>query len=305
MSDRFPTDWKAKLEEQRKLRTDADAQAYFAADAETIQRALAGFGPEDAATPGSSGAKVVFNISSAHIPAFVEASLSGQDPPPYKNGYDTHRLRIGAEPAERSRREKMDYALSSVAGCRREQIYYAAVELNGTGVRFYGDICLVLAQSDAETAILDRNSYDLLRPPLASAGSYKDTDDEELRLAALRIAGEWGTDLASIAAIKILALMPATGRRITTGEVSDGLLRDEDYVEVLRVGSFAAGHLNEARITAADAAREAHVLERERHGPLPGAAANAWAQQRHAAEIALARAGVEVRTITESGRVKS
>ena len=304
MSDRYPTDWKAKLEDQRKLRNDPIAQAYFAADAETVERALAGLGPEDTTASGASGAKVVFNISCVHVPAFVEASLTRQDAP-YKNGYDTGRLRIGAEPRDRSRREKMDYALFGVTGYLPNQIYYGAVELNGTGVRFYGDICLVLRDIDASTTILDRNSYDLLRPPLSPASSYKDVSDEDLRAAASRIAGRWEADLAAIAASKILSLAPATGRRITTGEISDGLLRDEDYVEALRVGTFAAQDLQEARITSADAAREAHVLERERHGPVPSAAANAWAQQRRAAEIALAHANVEVLTITESGRVKS
>jgi hypothetical protein len=308
--------WQEKLDETLENRPAGDARAYGLADAESIKRALVGLGPEDAANQASGGARIVFNISSAHVPAFVEASLA-DGPTPYKNGYDTGKLRIGAEPKDRTRRERMDRALACVvdavrdsdrsrsSACDPSTIYYGAVELNGTGVRFYGDVSLVLAGVNSETTILDRNSYDLLRAPLGTDAAYKDSDDEDLCVAARRIAGRWGRDLAAIAALKVLSLRPVVGHRITTGDISDGLLRDEDYVEVLRLGSFAASDLQEARITAADVAREALVLERERHGSLASLASHAWVQQRRAAEAALARARVEVRIVTESGRVKS
>ena len=233
----------------------------------------------------------------------LEALNVGESP--YKNGYDTGKLRVGVEPKEQTRRERMDHALSCVVGFDQREIYYGAVDLNGTGVRFYGDVCLVLATAPAETVILDRNSYDLLRPPLGSPTSYDDSDDANLLEAARSIAGRWGEDLPVIASLKVLPLRPPTKRRLTTGQISEGLLHDEDYIEVLRRGSFGSDDLKEARLTAADVAREAHVLEQQRHGPMPSQAASLWVQQRRAAERALADAKVSVRIITESGRVKS
>ena len=314
MTAPFPTDWEAKLTKALDERPAGDSQDYGRADAESIERALAGLGPEDK-VPVPGGARVVFNMASVHVPAFVDASVA-RETAPYMNRYDIDEAaakrsppsrRIGADPRNQSRRARMDSACSQVVaeGCAPRDLYYGAVELNGTGVRFYGDISLVLADTDAGAVILDRNSYDLLRAPLANDSSYKDGNDFLIVKAALRIAGRWANDLPAIAALKILSLRPVTGRRITTGNISDGLLHDEDYIEVLRRGSFSAADLQEARITAADAAREALVRERERHGATPNIAASAWAQQRRAAEHALARANVAVRTITESGRVKS
>src|SRR4029079_16002742 len=61
----------------------------------------------------------------------------------------------------------VDEALAKLTAGPKESIYFGAVELNGTGVRFYGDLCLILAPQNVPqtTVILESNSYDLVRPP--------------------------------------------------------------------------------------------------------------------------------------------
>ena len=58
-------------------------------------------------------------------------------------------------------------------------------------------------------------------------------------------------------------------RRLTTGQISEAVLDDEDYIEVLKIGSFDVGALQEARVSAADAAAEAQVGAQLQMGPAP------------------------------------
>src|SRR5205807_859571 len=100
---------------------------------------------------------------SAHVPAFCEASRKGEKKP-YKNGYDLGKFRLGSPPpsSEPKLRETVDAALP-LNGVHPEDVYFGAVELFGSGIRFYGDVCLVIARDAiaAGTLVLDRNSFDL------------------------------------------------------------------------------------------------------------------------------------------------
>jgi hypothetical protein len=59
-----------------------------------------------------------------------------------------------------------------------------------------------------------------------------------------------------MAALKTFALRLVTERRLTTGQISAAVLEDEDYLEILKVGSFRPANLQEARVSATDTAAE-------------------------------------------------
>ena len=69
--------------------------------------------------------------------------------------------------------------------------------------------------------------------------------------------------------------------------------------------SFNAGDLAEVRVSAADAAAEADIAQREQAGESPAAHEVTWRDQRREARRALTRVGVPVRVVTTPGRIKS
>ena len=306
-----PTDWLEKLQ-GLPAREGENSTHYFEANVKAIKVALAGVGPDDPSgvpQPSSgTGACMVANIASAHVPEFCDASRKG-DPKPYKNGYDLGRYHVGDPPqaAARKLREIVDDALPKPAKATGASIYFGAMELNGTGVYFYGDMCLVLKGVPDDTFVLSSNSYDLVRSPLREA--IEDGDSSSLWPArradqAQRMAGTWGKDRHTIAAIKVFVTLGIRPRRLTTGQISDALRVDEDYIEVLKINSFGARDLVEVRVTAADSACEAAIDDRRRAGQTPPLEAIMWRDRRKVAERELGSLNVPVRIVTTSGRVK-
>jgi hypothetical protein len=286
-------------------------KAYVDANVDAVRCAVSGRGPDSATTDPHAGARMVCNIASVHIPAFVQASLA-DEAEPYKNGYDLGKFRLGDPPpgGVLTTREKVDRALPISSNNTPKDIYFGAVELNGTGIRFYGDVCLVLKDCavDPKTIILDRNSYDLTRAPIRERIDSAKTEaqrDDARRAEAEEMAGNWNNDLSQIAAIKVLSAIPHRNRRLTTGTISDGVLSDEDYIEVLRIGSFRASDLQEARNNAAEAAQDALLSDRWRIGPCPSHESLVWQEQRRRAEEFLRCANVPVRIVMTSGRVRA
>jgi hypothetical protein len=300
------TNWGDKLS----YAIDAEWGVFAKANVAAVEGTINGRDPDSPNPDPDMGARMVCNISSVHVPLFVAASLK-HEPNPYKNGYDLKKYRIGgsAPGGGFKAREAVDRALSLLAGAGPDQIYFGAVELNGAGIRFYGDICLVLRRDEVapDTAILDRNSYDLIRSPLRERiETVNQADLDTSRAAEARaISGTWASDLRNIAAIKVLNEFGRRNRRLTTGLVSDAVLQDEDYIEVLRISSFSTEHLQEARVGAADTAYEALISQRRAVGPKPRQEALIWRARRRRAEAALKRARVEVKVVTTTGRVKS
>jgi hypothetical protein len=163
-------DWIAKLQDAvlKESRNGTEEGQFAQANADSVVDTIKGCGPDSSTIDPDFGARMVCNISSVHIPAFVTASLAGEKA--YKNGYDLAKYRIGGSASDGSlkTRDIVDQALTHLVGVSGDKIYFGAVELNGAGVRFYGDICLVLKRDAvlSTTTILDRNSYDLVRSPL-------------------------------------------------------------------------------------------------------------------------------------------
>ena len=266
---------------------------FLNANAKMVRRVVKG-GDSDDRTP-DDGAWIVCNISSAHIPAFCKTQ--------YKNGYDLGTYRIGTD-GEVPRRILVDQSLPIGRGKSFKKIYFCAVEINGSGIRFYGDLCLVLKRTEIEsgTTVLDRNSYDLLRPPLSTG--LNPNCKRKMRAVAKQLSGKLESDLGNMAGVKVLELRPISTRRLTTGQISESVLEDEDYLEVLKIGSFDVTALEEVRTASADASAEVQIGEKLRLGMTPPIEALLWRKRRHDAEKVLKAKAVGVRTATTEGRTK-
>jgi hypothetical protein len=293
---------------------------YHETNTEAVGQVIRGLGPDDKEARSGAGARIVFNMSCTHLPKFCAA---GKDA--YKNAYDLNkqsRNRIKVD-------EAIEKSIASKFGItvKKEALYFGAVETSGTGIRFYGDMCLVLthqpdlASADSEfrstpsndtteIPILDRNSYDIIREPISSELNDKLQANENKTfadVAAERLEnwlGCWSTGLIRIAQEKARALLPASDRRWTTGQIAEAILTDEDYIEVLYPQSFSVEDLFEVRIHAADAAAETDIAEREARGEVPALHELEWRQQRREARQALAQAGIRLRVVTTAGRTK-
>jgi hypothetical protein len=307
-----PTSWRDKTEALLSEIADNSVKSYRKADAELVSLAMAGFGPDSNKVP-QSGMRVVCNISSAHIAAVLTGESRG-DPKPYKNRYDLTSLskdpRIVGEvvPTPQSLREKIDSVIADLAGTGDgRDFYYAAIELNGTGIRYFGDLCMVLKpeKTDAKTLVLFKNSYDLSRSPLREEILVNGSPDKAKAIAkAKELRGFWPDDVIYMAACKILDGANPTERRITTGTVSEGVLLDEDYLEVIRLKSFGASSLEEIRLSAHDVSVEGRVGDRLRSGPAPSYAELQWRHRRRGAERISAQLGVPTRVVATAGRAR-
>lgn len=87
---------------------------------------------------------------------------------------------------------------------------------------------------DPSSQILDRDSYDLLLPPLSN--TLPDVD-ELVRM----LRGEWAADTVDMLMLKLLPEIRSTHRLITTGTVSEMILHDQEFVEVhvRKTGGFS------------------------------------------------------------------
>ncbi len=193
---------------------------------------------------------------------------------------------------------------------RPKNIHYGAMEVNGTGIRYFGDITLVLrsAAVPAQTLVLLRNSYDLCCAPIVQRvyvrGKRKQTHANAV--AELQDwAGDWPADARDMAVVKILEGLPERTRRLTTGMVSAGVLTDEDYIEVARKDGFRPADVEELRVSASDVAAEARIADRLRIGPLPSLAELQWRHRRRAVDREAAKVGLKVRTVVTAGRARS
>lgn len=272
------------------------------ADAETIRKAVRGVSPYSGKLKKGGSAKVVFNISSAHIPSFVAWG--------YKNRYELN-VRLGDPPKSNGpdARKQIDCMLANLFGASYncEKLYYGAVELNGSGIRYYGDVCLVLKDSEVvqDTKVLNRNSFDLICEPLLKVthpGGAWDAASAEKE--ADKIAGEWG-ELGDMVICKTLKPYANDERRITIGALSDAILADEDYLEVIRQNSFKVSDLAEARLAAADAAVDGLVADRLRRGPVPNLGELLWRHRRRKADKILRTKGIPTKVVVSSGRIRS
>jgi hypothetical protein len=300
------TDWEQVVNVEIENLTDkwSVRQEFLLENVASVSQVIAGLGPDDSKPRDGAGARVVFNMACIHVAEFCNDSTSS--PNAYKNAYkfSPSRKRVTVDETV----ERCAVALGhSIA---KEDISFGAIETSGTGIRFYGDMCLVLKPpSDMDQLVLiDRNSYDVARNPIAQRVTYGMsqglTEAQARDNEMIAWLGRWA-DLAHMLAVKIIRRLPLGARRWTTGQIAQAVLEDEDYCEVLYPRSFNAGDLAEVRLSAADAAAESDITVREQSGEAPALHEIAWRDQRREARRALTRAKVPVRVVTTPGRIKS
>ncbi len=272
------------------------------ANHDTVRRALLGMGPDSSSARPEAAACMAVNLSSAHVPSFCDDG--------YKNTYDLQATRAPDVRRISDRRLRVDQALPLGPGGSPSQVYFGAVELAGAGMRYYGDICLVLkpAAVPADTVVLERNSFDVDRLPVLDRirSLHGESAQHNARAQLLSSwSGRWVRDLPAMATIRMHMSGQTTARRWTTGHVAQAIVSDEDYLEVLKQGTFRAQDIQEARLFVADAALDAYIDSRTGSASPPRFEELIWHRRRLHAEIALRKAGIPVRVVTHVGRMRS
>lgn len=293
------TDWAALTDSIAVSNATSDPD-YGAANVAIVRKVVEGLSIDSGRRSPEAGVRVVYNVSSVHVRAVL---VHG-----FRNCYDlATAVRVG-EPAPAAvsvRRCTIDDAIGNLADppIHREDLYYGAVELNGSGMRYYGDACLVLQSGSMNTAdlALYRNSYDLDRNPIRArvAGNQA-----QLEIEAGKLAGSW-RDVGNMVVCKTFDGALPKQRLMTTGSVSEQILHDEDYLEIPRRGGFGMSDIAEVRLSAADVAAEGRIADQAERGPTPTLAEHLWRHRRRDAERALADSGVPVRVVVSSGRVRA
>lgn len=309
-------DWKDELEQAivNAAAGNIRLETYLRANVDSVRQLLRGIGPDDTVPSAGAGACIVFNISCTHVPALCAESTGMQSA--YQNAYDLKKAG--------SKRQMVDEAVEAACvgcgvGLAKEKIYFGAVETTGTGIRFFGDLCLVMRYRpdwdkdgdppvdptlDQQTLVLERNSYDLVRAPLlAEVDGSANPDAARVAIVEDWVAS-WSGQLIDMVALRVLNELPVEERRWTSGEIARVILDDEDYCEVLFPRSFDVDELMEVRVSASDAAAESDITGRERNGEGPGMHELQWRDQRRRARKALAAARIPVRIVTTSGRLR-
>lgn len=296
------TDWPNKINATQK------PEQFKSSLADLLRHLLSGRDPFGKAVNSATGARMCVNIAAVHIPGFCRRSTGANA---FLNTYDLEKKGNGTWKVS-GRRKRVDAALPMQGTQTPETTYFGAIELTGAGVRFYGDFAMILKPSAAlkNSTILERNSFELLRPPLRTEVVKRKktvTNDFDLALGliAQEMSGKWSADLDDIMTLKLLDAIPSRERGLTVGMLTARIIEDEDYVEVLKAGSFNAYDLQETRVSAADAGMEARIGDHLFHGPTPSIGELLWRRQRRSAVAALQAYGVATHTVVSAGRIRS
>ena len=145
--------WAERLAHALGLTSDWFDGRFAQANAAYVQE-LAG------ATADIARLHVVFNIGADALREFMVTD-------DYKNVYE-HPVAEGKELSPSKKRRHVD---RTVGLDDPKNFYFCALSVGGTGMRFYGEYCVVLKSPDDAKSVkrvLDRNSYDFVTPPLSS-----------------------------------------------------------------------------------------------------------------------------------------
>lgn len=183
--------------------------------------------------------------------------------------------------------------------------YFCALASGGSGIRFYGEYCVVIrpdAAKEAVEKILDRNSYDLLVEPLKG---YLATLRARRRSPNLvdglmsRLVDGTAQDMLTT---KVLQYTPNQPRLLTAGTVANAVLSDEDYCEAYYRGKIGLDVVEEVREHPADVSKESEILQRLQGGESVRCDELVWATRRRLIRRKLALRGVPRSVPAESGR---
>lgn len=235
-----------------------------------------------------TGLRMVVNISAFALLNFLQ---TGQ----YKNLYENPVIG-GMRRQPTKARLRVDELLEF--GDDAKDYYFGAVALGGSGVRFYGEYCMVMkpARVDAGTRVFDRDSYDMLVPPLS------ELDDLELREVSRILRGEWGRDVVDMLVLKLLPELRSTNRLLTTGTVSELVLHDQDFVEVHYKRKIEAQAIEEIRQSPDEIALESRIRSRRASSFPPSSVELLWLRQREEVARAMQAEGIRYRVVTLHGQ---
>lgn len=238
--------------------------------------------------------RAVINMPSANVPAFCNQKN-------YKNAYQ----RIGKKaPKVSNARRIVDDALPLPRETAAGDITFCALEVNGTGVHFFGDMCLVLRSVAQDTIILQSNSYDLTLMPMAQLIDRSSNKDRRRKDFARRMSGTWAADAAKMLAAKVLSSTVWENRRLPLGEISQLAVVDDHYIEVLCSKPVNLQDIELVRMDPIDSTYESIINDREARGVAPSVAEFEWRLQRHKAEEALRDHGLKTVLALRHGRRK-
>jgi hypothetical protein len=230
-----------------------------------------------------TGLRMVVNITADALISMIDA---GQ----YYNLYDEPVIG-GERRTPTCTRTKIDRMLDLGAG-----YYFGAVALGGTGVRYYGEYCMVIAPKHIppHTRLFDRDSYDLLLQPLADPP----LTDQQIE----RLRGSWEDDVVAMALLRVLPQMGHDSRLVTSGTISEAVLKDQEFIEVHLDQPFGHVHLEEVRESPDDAATELAIAEREQHGLYTSYVEREWRRRRARVAERLDQHHIRHRIVTLHGR---
>jgi hypothetical protein len=199
---------------------------------------------------------------------------------------------IGGAPQEPSEtRKHVDQMLDL-----GRQTYFGAAALGGAGVRYYGEYCLVLTldQVEGRARLFDRDSFDIELEPLKSLPLTPE------RIAVLR--GDWDDDRIDMAVLRVLVELGDDTRLVTSGTVSDTVLRDQEFIEVHLDGTFAPREIEEVRESPDETAIELSLRNRRRRGIPISQTEQDWLLRRAWISEQLAWYRIPHRVVTLHGR---
>jgi hypothetical protein len=245
-----------------------------------------------------SGLAVVVNIGTT---ALLKLLPDGR----YLNLYE--RPVVGGARQEPSK-ERID--VDSAMGINGPDVYFAALALGGCGVRFYGEYCLVLIldRIDSDPQMFDRDSYDILLPPF--------TEQPDPQLLIQRLIGHWSTDRYAMTLMKVLPELDHQRNVVTTGTVSELVLKDQEYIEIhlhpARAsndrnpqgvkGGFGRDDIAELRESPDEVAIATRLRERSDDGLLLTDVEYEWLLRRECVTRTVAAAKLPARVVTQHGR---
>jgi hypothetical protein len=235
-----------------------------------------------------TGPRMVINIGADALLSFLSSDN-------YKNIYENPV--VGGKPRSPS---KERHTVDELLGLEPDAsaYYFGAVALDGAGVRFYGEYCMVIKASRiaADTRVFDRDSYDLLQPPLADRGAAK------TRRIVSALKGTWGDDLVGMLIMKILPRLPAVQHLITAGNVSGLVISDQEFVEIHLKDKIHQVHVEEIRQSPDAASIEAAIASRRRSRQPPTIVEVRWVEQRRRVFARLAQKSIPFRIVTLQSR---
>jgi hypothetical protein len=238
---------------------------------------------------------VVFNLGAGALLNYLQTGL-------YKNAYQLP-LVNGKRRKPSATRVRVDNLIGLPDPTNA---YFCALEMGGAGIRFYGEYCAVLKSPEDErrvNRVMDRNSYDLICPPIKLFLDDLDLVGQRRLIDGLS-AKFRSPDSADMLAIKVMQTENAHARLLTAATIGAAVIRDEDYVEAYHEGPIALATVHELRESSEDKMSESNIGTRWLGAQKVSVEEMLWLQRREAVRSAAAATGIPIRTVSGSGRTQ-